>query len=828
MSSHVSFLLTCAQTDILTHVADTDRVKAATAELRSDFFAHPESLPLLLQILISHDTPQVRQLAATQARSLVPKHWKGLPTGQKSQIREHLLQSTLNEAAPLVRHSSARVIATIAKIDIETGEWIDLPKLAQHAAVSSNPHQREVSTYLLYTVLESMGDGFMHRFQEFFGLFSQTIRDPESAEVRINTVMALGKMAVLIDADEDGDSVESFRQMVPQMVSVLKQAVDENDEDRTMQGFEVFQTLLGCDSRLLSNHFKDLLHFMIELACQQSLDEDARTQAINWLMQAVRFRKLKIQGMKVGEQLTLKCLEIATEMDEDSVDSDDTTVARSALGLIDLLASNLPPSQVVVPLLHALGSYINSQDINRRCAGILALGVCTEGAPDFISTQLQEILPTILRLLADPEVRVRQVTLLTVVRLADELPEDMGKEHGKLIPALGKNLVAAINSYIDNSKDDSPADTIKHSCNAIEAIMEGLEVEDVKPYLHILIPQLTRLFEHPDLSLRSSAIGAVGSIASSAEQEFLPYFEDIMNQLSGYVSVKDSEDEMNLRCVTCDAMGNMALAVGREPFQRYVRPLMEATEEGLHLDHSKLRETSYMFWGTMAKIYETDFKPFLQGVVKGLFDSLEQEENDLEIELGEEAADLVGQEVNIGGRKVKVAAAGDNDESISDGVEALEDDDDDDSEDWDDVTAVTAAALEKEVALEVIGDVLANTKMEFLPYLEKTLEIVVPFIEHPYEGMRRAAISALYRAYASLWRLQSDAKQSWKPGLPLKAQPNAEVMKLGNVVMTATLTLAPEEEDRYVWSTLLRTSYFAATMMTHITVNPSSLGHTFV
>jgi hypothetical protein len=34
----------------------------------------------------------------------------------------------------------------------------------------------------------------------------------------------------------------------------------------------------------------------------------------------------------------------------------------------------------------------------------MALGMCVEGAPDFISTQMKEIFPMVLQLLADPEV----------------------------------------------------------------------------------------------------------------------------------------------------------------------------------------------------------------------------------------------------------------------------------------------------------------------------------------------------------------------------------------------------------------------------------------
>ena len=179
-------------------------------------------------------------------------------------------------------------------------------------------------------------------------------------------------------------------------------------------------------------------------------------------------------------------------------------------------------------------------------------------------------------------------------------------------------------------------------------------------------------------------------------------------------------------------------------------------------------------------------------MVKGLLDSLEQEESDLEVELGADAKDLLGQEFVVAGKKIKVAAATDE----IDDLDEMEYDDDDD--DWDDLTAVTAVAMEKEIAVEVIADVLTHTRSHFVPYFEKTIETVMGLVEHSYEGVRKAAISTLWRAYACLFGLMEDhTGQKWTPGLPLKSQPSEEVLKLGEVVTVATLSLWDDETDRY-------------------------------
>lgn len=775
-------------------IAANGNVKEATGILQREFYNKPEAFLFLIQVATTYDDANLRQLAAVEARSLVGKHWLKMPAAQKPQVREQLLRGCLGGNTELVRHAIARIVSSIAKIDLPDGEWADLPNFLVQAAQSADKDERAIGIYIFFTVLESLGEGFEEKFKDLFILFSKTIRDPESAEVRINTLLALSKLAMHLDSDEDEAPVKAFQEVFPSMVAVLKDAIDQGDEDRIMQAFEVFQTLLGCDPQLMNVHLKDLVTFMNEISANTNLAEDTRTQAISFLMQCVKYRKLKVQAMKIGDQLTRTALHIVTELDDDD-DEDEITPARSALGLLDMLSQSLSPSQCAVPLLQALGQYFNSENPDYRRAGILALGMCVEGAPDFISTQFREIFPIVLHLLSDKEPKVRQATLHGVARLADDLAEDVGKEHEKLMPLLVQNLASAMENY--SGEESGPTiDIMKAAVSAIDAVVDGLDEKDVLPYQDQLVPLLHKLFQAPDFKIKSLTASAIGSLASSAGEAFLPYFEKSMHLMQEYATKKENEEELELRASIIDAMGEMSAAAGPQHYQPYVEPLMRASEEALHLDHSRLKESTYILWGSISKVYGEDFKPFLDGVVKGLTACIEQEEADLEVELGDAAKDLVGQEVSIGGRKVKVAEADDDDDDDDD----IEDIDLDDEDDWEDFTTVTPLALEKEIAVEVIGDLISHTKSAYLPYFEKTIELILPLAEHPYEGVRKSTISTLHRAYATLFAIGEETGQmeKWQPGLPVKVQPATEVKKFGDILMTATIKMWGDEADRYV------------------------------
>ncbi len=776
-------------------------VKSATTVLQNEYYKQPQSLLFLIQLVISHDDDGLKQLAATQARPLVSKHWSKLPTEQRQQARLQLFQATLAEEASLPRHSASRLISSIAKIDLEDGEWHDLPGLLLQASTGPKASDRIVGTYVLYSILETMGDGFSSKFKELFNLFSTTIKDPESLEVRVNTILAISKMVMVVDAEEDQQSVKAFQNIFPSMVAVLKDAIAEGQEEQVMLVFEVFNTLLTAEYQLLSKHFQDLVVFMNEIASNSDLPDETRTQAISFLMQCVMYRRLRVQGMKMGEPLTKSMLQIVAEMDDASIDMDEITPSRSALQVIDTMAQTLPAQQVVVPLLQALPQYSESQDPKYRRAGILAIGMAVEGAPDFLSTQLGQVMPVLYTLLEDSEVTVRQAALQTTARLADDMPDHVTKEHATLLPLLVKNLTAAMSAF--KGEQEGPAiDVMKYGTGAIDSVVDGMDADDAVQYLDEITPLLQKLFKHPDYKVKGLAAGAIGSLASTVDKPFLPYLEASMHAMQEFITKKESEEELDLRAACIDAMGEMAVAVGPTDFKDYVRPIMQASEEALQLEHSRLKESTYILWGSLAKVYEEDFAPFLAGVIKGLFECIDQEEADLEVELGEHAKDLLGKEVTIAGRKVKVAAADDDDDEEEDSdISDVEIPGDDDDSDWGDLATVTPIALEKEIAIEVVGDVVGNTKEAFLPYFEKTIEKLLPLVEHSYENVRKAALCTLHRAYAALWEVAEEKgqMQKWKPGLPLQVQPTPELKKLGEVLMAATLSVWPEEEDRYVY-----------------------------
>ena len=179
----------------VTSAQDTVVLKRVTRELHDNFYTSDICIPILVHILQRSHNVSVRQLAAVEAKKLVPKFWNDK---YAAHIRSSLLESTLAEHDPKTRHASARLVSAIGRIDLKGGKWPELTYFCHQAATSSRSTDREVGLFIIYSLFETDPEIFKNRMGELLGLFSHTIQDPESREVRQTTLLSLGELSALI------------------------------------------------------------------------------------------------------------------------------------------------------------------------------------------------------------------------------------------------------------------------------------------------------------------------------------------------------------------------------------------------------------------------------------------------------------------------------------------------------------------------------------------------------------------------------------------------------------------------------------------------------
>lgn len=189
----------------------------------------------------------------------------------------------------LVRHALARAVAAIADIEL-TAQPIQWPTLlpALYAAASSpQVSQRETAIYVLFSILDTVAESFDAHIKELFPLFAKSLMDPESSEVRITTLRALGKVAEYIEADAKHD-IKAFQDLIMPMLQVIQQAVNDEDEQGAKHGYDLFETLLIIEAPLVSKHVGELVEFFISVGGNKETDDDLRVGALGVLAWIVR------------------------------------------------------------------------------------------------------------------------------------------------------------------------------------------------------------------------------------------------------------------------------------------------------------------------------------------------------------------------------------------------------------------------------------------------------------------------------------------------------------------------------------------------------------
>ena len=213
------------------NVPDTAAVKAATEALQTRYLKSPKSVPALFEIMATSPEVAVRQLAAVELRKRLAKStksWTKQPVEIREGIKSKLLEMIAQEQSAPVRNGEARVVAEIARKELPSNAWPSLLPWLYQSAEAPAASQRLVALLVLFMVLETFVDGgaaLTSQLPRIMGVFAKSLQDPESLEVRVTTVRALGKVAENLETEDSAD-LAAMQSAVPQMVHVLQQCLD--------------------------------------------------------------------------------------------------------------------------------------------------------------------------------------------------------------------------------------------------------------------------------------------------------------------------------------------------------------------------------------------------------------------------------------------------------------------------------------------------------------------------------------------------------------------------------------------------------------------------
>jgi hypothetical protein len=666
--------------------------------------------------------------------------WEQLVVTTREEIKQNVLQMSLQEPSKLVRHSLAHVISEIAKLELTQQRWQDLVNILYSSCTHADAKHREVGVYVLCSLFEVIADEMEGYVPQILGLFSQTIGDKESLMVAVTTVQGLGKIAEFLDSDND-IYIRQFQSLVPAIVQVLQNCLATGDDEGAAKIFEVFDGLLLLEAPLLSKHFVDLINLFLSIAASADNSDVARVQSLSFLMWCIMSARNKIGKAKLVPNIINAMFLIAAE---EELNHDEDEPPRLAIQVINTLATTFPPQQVFPEVMKLAIKGVQSNNAGDRKAAMLSIAVLIEGCADFMRPHLNDVLQLVSHSLQDVDPTVRKAACTCLGALSDDFEDEVSDHHDTLLPLLF-NLV-----------NDTDSSLHAEALSTLDVLLEHLG-EKIIPYVPGLMSKLVGMWGTGTRKVQISTTNCIGSVAFAAGAEFQPYFTDVMSQLRHLLVLVDPAD-LQLRSVATDCVGAVATAVGKEAFRSYLPDIMGLAVQGMQYDSSHLRQCSYVLFGVLGRLYEAEFSPYLNMIVPPILQSCDLEENDFGVP---EEEDLeIGEEEN-------------EDRQFASGI-----------------------AQEKESSVDTLGELFAATKSAFMPFLPDSINSALTLLSHYHESVRITSANTLLKILNTAYSMAHS--EEWEPGLPLKYTPHENVVNIAKLVIEGVVALLADEDERMV------------------------------
>lgn len=743
---------------------DTTRIKQAEDALRP-VLKRPEAVGLLTTQVANNESPAVRQIAAVILRKKIGKLWKKVKKNARERTKSLLLERLANEPERAVRKSVAALASALAKLLLPSNKWPELLQFISQCATHVDPNHRELAYVLLVQLSETVAAAMAPELPRLAGLFATALQDAENAVA----VAALRACCAFVSTLSTDDEALLFRDLVPPMVSVARQAALQKNDQVLQQFFDCFSELAQTPVPVINQHITAVVQLALEVmkASDDDLEKITRDGAASVIGTLAEWKPKLLGKANLVTPVVHACCEIMVRADAsaksgggagalfvstplqrlrqeekalalaariasgqvggDDDDSDDEAYEgpssqELAQTTLDQIALHVPHKWSLEPSLGLAFQCLDANDDSTRRAGAAAVGVVAEGFQDPLR---EHHLGSVLQKLAQAaqkatDAPTRECLCFAYGQLAEHCQPEIIGHSGAVIPVVFEFL------------NDQRAAVVGTACYVLETFCESMDSSQLEPLLEPLMCRLVPLLDHRLLGIREMAAAAVGSAAVAASDKFAPYLEGTAPRLAAMVELTE-ERAWELRGRSLEALGHVALAVGNEKFAPYRDTALRAAAANLEFDSTELAEYSYGFFANCAKVMRNDFGPLLPQLVPHLLD----------VAARKDAAsfDFAESDDEGGGLAAFLDEGDDGDQWVDD--EGEEESDDDSLAGQAVVTVRTAMMNVKRASIVAIGNLAEYTEGLFAPHLDAALQCLKVLVDYFHHEIRERAAIAL-------------------------------------------------------------------------------------
>ncbi|PNI19423.1 KPNB1 isoform 2 [Pan troglodytes] len=436
---------------ILEKTVSPDRLELEAAQKFLERAA-VENLPTFLvelsRVLANPGNSQVARVAAglqiknsltskdPDIKAQYQQRWLAIDANARREVKNYVLQTLGTET---YRPSSAsQCVAGIACAEIPVNQWPEL--IPQLVANVTNPNSTE---HMKESTLEAIGyicqdidpEQLQDKSNEILTAIIQGMRKEEpSNNVKLAATNALLNSLEFTKANFDK---ESERHFIMQVVCEATQCPDTRVRVAALQNLVKIMSLYY---QYMETYMGPALFAITIEAMKSDIDEVALQGIEFWSNVCDEEMDLAIEASEAAEQgrppehtskfyakgalqyLVPILTQTLTKQDEN--DDDDDWNPCKAAGVCLMLLATCCEDDIVPHVLPFIKEHIKNPDWRYRDAAVMAFGCILEGPePSQLKPLVIQAMPTLIELMKDPSVVVRDTAAWTVGRICELLPE---------------------------------------------------------------------------------------------------------------------------------------------------------------------------------------------------------------------------------------------------------------------------------------------------------------------------------------------------------------------------------------------------------------------
>jgi len=718
-------------TQLLGALLSTDNDIRQKAEESYETLPVEQKVTMLLESISNKEIPEEgRSLAAVMLRRLFSsdftEFFSKLSDEQKAGLKNQIILSVQQEPSKQVRRKCADLAAEVARnLTDEEGNnfWPEFLKFLFDCASSPDPEVKEVALHMFASVPGVFGKMEEQNLMIIKKMLASSLTDAHY-DVRFGGVKASSSFLML--HEKDTVVQKHLAELLSPLMTVVVQSVEKQDDDAALKAvIDVAETM----PKYLRPALPQIFELCLSMIKNNDLEDAWRHLALELTVTTAETAPAmvrKVVGTAVGP-LVQACLEMMTDLEEeddwavsDEPQEDDNdsnaVVAESAL---DRLACGLGGKTVFPHIMQITPTMLQNPDWKFRHAAMMALSASGEGCHKQMEPYLPEIMDGLLNFIQDPHPRVRYACCNAIGQMStDFAPVFEKKFHARVVPGLlhlmndsnNPRVQAHAGAALVNFSEDCPKNIL---LPYLPDIMGRLE--------EVLKAKFNEYVEKKNKLVLEQIVTTIASVADTAEDKFVDYYDKFMPCLKYMIANANEEDLRLLRGKTIECVSLIGLAVGGEKFSpdasEVMNLLLASQTRGEEMAEDD-PQMSYMIaaWARICKILGAGFAPYLPLVM--------------------------GPVMKTAGMKPEVALL-DNEELT--GVE-------EENEDWQFVQlgeqqnfGIKTAGLEdKATACQMLVCYARELKEHFADYCEEVVTLMVPMLKfYFHDGVRTAAAESM-------------------------------------------------------------------------------------